>query len=150
MVRRHPSVLSVRWQIYVDSEWWEAAWIVSKALCEVLPDTAETWICQANSLQKYRGSAAAADLLIETKKKFPQHPIVSYNLACYLAQINRFDEAGRHLTDAFRLEEGIALKVASVHDPDLKPLWEKIGGPSDLLAAGLSNQGSPFDGSPSN
>jgi hypothetical protein len=125
--RRHPAALSVRWQVYASAEWWEAAWIVSKVLCETLPDSAEAWICQANTLRKYKGTVEALELLISVRTKFKGHPVVLYNLACYAAQVGRFDDAGRWLTDAFRSEDGIALKVAAVYDTDLRPLWEKVG-----------------------
>jgi hypothetical protein len=125
--RRHPAALSVRWQVYASAEWWEAAWIVSKVLCEALPDSAEAWICQANTVRKYKGVLEALEILLSKRLKFKGHPVVLYNLACYAAQVGRFDDAGRWLTDAFRAEDGIALKVAAVYDPDLRPLWEKVG-----------------------
>jgi len=125
--RRHPAALSIRWQVYASAEWWEAAWIVSKVLCEVLPDSAEAWICQANTVRKYRGAREAMELLQSRLRKFGGHPVVLYNLACYAAQVGRFDDAGRWLTDAFKAEDGIALKVAAVYDPDLRPLWEQVG-----------------------
>ena len=125
--RRHPAALSIRWQVYAAAEWWEAAWIVSKVLCQVMPTSAEAWICQANTVRKYKGAREAMDLLKSVLNKFSGHPVVLYNLACYAAQVGRFDEAGRWLTDAFKCEDGIALKVAAVYDPDLKPLWEQVG-----------------------
>lgn len=125
--RRHPAALAVRWQVYAHAEWWEAAWIVSRALCEVMPESAEAWICQANTVRKYKGNREAYDLLRDARKNFSSHPVVHYNLACYAAQIGRFEEASRWLTDSFKMEDGIALKVAAVYDPDLRPLWEKVG-----------------------
>src|SRR5688500_5659556 len=47
----HPAVLSMRWQVYAAARWWEAAFVVSKALCELAPQSAEAWICQANTLR---------------------------------------------------------------------------------------------------
>jgi hypothetical protein len=125
--RSHPATLAVRWQVYASAEWWEAAWIVSKVLCDVLPNSAEAWICQANTLRKYKGVREALELLANNKRKFHGHPVVLYNLACYAAQVSRFDDAGRWLTEAFKAEDGIALKVAAVYDPDLRPLWEQVG-----------------------
>jgi len=125
--KQHPAALSMRWQVYAAAEWWEAAWIVSKVLCEVLPESPEAWICQANTVRKYKGVQEALDILQGAKKGFSGHPVILYNMACYAAQVAKFDEAGRWLTEAFRAEDGIALKVAAVYDPDLKPLWEKVG-----------------------
>jgi len=125
--RRHPAALSMRWQVYATAEWWEAAWIVSQALCEALPNSAEAWICQANSVRKYKGTWEALELLRSVHRKFYEHPVVLYNLACYAAQVGRFEDAGKWLADSFRAEDGSALKVAAVYDPDLRPLWEKVG-----------------------
>src|SRR3954470_18098336 len=68
--RRHPMALSVRWQVYAAAEWWEAAWIVSKVLCEALPESAEALICQANTVRKYRGVREAMELLRSRLQKF--------------------------------------------------------------------------------
>lgn len=125
--RRHPAALSVRWQVYANAQWWEAAWLVSRVLCEVMPNSAESWICQANTIRKCKGVREALELLAKAQKRFNGHPVILYNLACYAAQVERFEEASRWLTEAFRTEDGIALKVAAVYDPDLRPLWEKVG-----------------------
>jgi hypothetical protein len=125
--RRHPAVLATRWQVYAAAEWWEAAWIISKVLCEVLPETPEAWICQANTVRKYKGLVEALDLLKVVEKKFHGHAVVLYNMACYAAQLSLMDEASHWLAESFRSENGVALKVAAVYDPDLRPLWAKVG-----------------------
>src|ERR1044071_10247005 len=61
--RYHPTVLAMRWQVYAAAEWWEAAWVVSRALCEVVPESAEVWICHANTLRKYKGLCEAWNAL---------------------------------------------------------------------------------------
>ena len=35
----HPTVLAMRWQVYAAAGWWEAAYVVSKALCELAPQS---------------------------------------------------------------------------------------------------------------
>src|SRR4051812_37805213 len=74
--RYHPSVLAMRWQVYAVAEWWEAAWIVSKALCEMMPESPEVWICQANTLRKYKGLIEAHDVLKHVVDQFPEEPVV--------------------------------------------------------------------------
>ena len=123
----HPAVLSMRWQVYAAAKWWEAAYVVSKALCELAPHSPETWICQANTVRNYKGVIDAWSLLLSIVSKFPQDPIIRYNLACYAAQLNLLEEACAWLVQAFELEESVELKLAAVYDPDLQPLWEKIG-----------------------
>ncbi len=125
--RRHPAALSIRWQVYAAAEWWEAAWIISRVLCDALPGSPEVWICQANSLRNYKGVIEALELLRRVEPNFKGHPVILYNLACYAAQVAMFEDASRWLAAAFEAEDGIALKVAAVCDPDLLPLWERVG-----------------------
>jgi predicted Zn-dependent protease len=123
----HPAVLSLRWQVYAAARWWEAAYVIAKALCELAPTSVETWICQANTLRNYKGIVDAWSLLLNVVNKFPKDPIIRYNLACYAAQMGLLEEACGWLVQAFELEESVQLKLAAVYDPDLQPLWEKIG-----------------------
>lgn len=124
---RHPAVLAMRWQVYAAARWWEAAWVVAKALCEMAPQSAEAWICQANTLRNYKGVLEAWSLLLSVVNKFPQDAIIRYNLACYATQLNLMEEACGWLVQAFELEESVQLKLAALYDPDLQPLWDKIG-----------------------
>ena len=123
----HPAVLSMRWQIYAAARWWEAAYVVSKALCEFAPQSPEAWICQANTLRNYKGVIEAWSLLLSIVNKFQKDPVIRYNLACYAAQMGLLEEACGWLVQAFELEESVQLKLAAVYDPDLQPLWERIG-----------------------
>jgi hypothetical protein len=123
----HPAVLTMRWQVYAAAEWWEAAYIVSKALCELAPRSAEAWICQANTLRNYKGVTHAWTLLLGVVNKFPQDAIMRYNLACYAARLGLFEESCGWLVQAFELEESVQLKLAAIYDSDLQPLWDKIG-----------------------
>lgn len=123
----HPAVLSMRWQVYAAAGWWEAAYVVSKAICELAPESAQAWICQANTLRNYRGVLEAWNLLQSAAARFPQDAVIHYNLACYSAQLGLLEESCGWLIKAFELEESVQLKLAALCDPDLQPLWEKIG-----------------------
>jgi predicted Zn-dependent protease len=123
----HPAVLSMRWQVYAAARWWEAAFVVSKALCELAPHSSDTWICQANTLRNYKGVIDAWSLLLSVVNKFPNDAIIRYNLACYASQMGLLEEACAWLVQSFEREESVQLKLAAVYDPDLQPLWEKIG-----------------------
>lgn len=123
----HPAVLAMRWQVYAAAQWWEAAYVVSKALCELAPQSAEAWICQANTLRNYKGVLEAWSLLLAIANKFPNDAIIRYNLACYASQMNLMEESCGWLVQAFEIEESVQLKLAAIYDPDLQPLWDKIG-----------------------
>ena len=123
----NPAVLSMRWQVYAAAKWWEAAYVVSKALCGLAPHTAEAWICQANTLRNYKGVVEAWSMLLGVVNKFPKDAIIRYNLACYAAQMGLLEESCGWLVQAFEMEEAVQLKLAAIYDPDLQPLWDKIG-----------------------
>ena len=140
---QHPAVLAIRWQVYAAARWWEAAYVVSKALCELAPDSAEAWICQANTLRNYKGIVDAWSVLLSVVNKFPKDPIIRYNLACYASQMNLLEEACGWLVQAFELEESVQLKLAALYDPDLQPLWEKIGRQRVIEVTGQVPQPAP-------
>lgn len=123
----HPAVLAMRWQVYAAAGWWEAAYVVSRALCDFAPQSCEAWICQANTLRHCRGVTEAWNTLLKVVNKFPSDPIIRYNLACYAAQMGLLDESCGWLVQAFEMEDSVQLKLAAVYDPDLQPLWDKIG-----------------------
>src|SRR5215212_4811627 len=107
-----PTVLSMRWQVYAAARWWEAAYVVSKALCELAPQSAEAWICQANTLRNYKGVIDAWSMLLGVVGKFPENAVIRYNLACYAAQMGLLEESCGWLVQAFELEESVQLKLA--------------------------------------
>ena len=123
----HPAVLAMRWQVYAAAGWWEAAFVVSKALCDFAPQSSEAWICQANTLRHCRGVMEAWNTLLKIVNQFPEDGIIRYNLACYAAQMGLIEESCGWLVQAFEKEDSTQLKLAAIYDPDLQPLWEKIG-----------------------
>jgi hypothetical protein len=122
----HPRILGVRWQIYAASRWWEAAWIVSTALCEIAPEYAPGWISQANALRHYKGLKAAKKLLLSVVRTFPDEPVVPYNLSCFSCQLGQLSESCKWLLRAFEVDKTVELKLMALCDSDLKPLWDKI------------------------
>lgn len=139
----HPRVLAVRWQIYAACRWWEAAWIVSTALCEIAPDYAPGWISQANALRYYKDLRSAKKLLLSVVDKFPEEAVIPYNLACYTCQLGQLSEACRWLLKAFEAEKTVQLKLMALCDPDLKSLWDKIA--ETALASAPAHSGQAAD-----
>jgi len=60
-------------------------------------------------------------------QKFSNVWTVSYNLACYCAQLGRLDECQNWFKRAMSIDE-LAVKRAAVDDPNLKPLWDSMSG----------------------
>lgn len=123
----HPAVLAMRWQVYAGAQWWEAAYVVSKALCEFAPDSPAAWICHANTVRNYKGVMEAWHTLLGVVSRFPDDAVIRYNLSCYAAQLGLLEESCGWLIQAFDLEESVQLKLAALYDVDLQPLWDKIG-----------------------
>ena len=59
--------------------------------------------------------------------KFPAEPTLTYNLACYCAQLGRLDECKEWFRKAMAIDEQ-TVKRAAIDDPDLKPLWDSMSG----------------------
>jgi hypothetical protein len=130
----HPLVLATRWEICSALRWWEVAWLISRFLCERQPGHAAFWICQADSLRHLRGVKMARDLLSSVANRFPNEPVIAYNLGCYSCQLGQMGEACRWLIRAFQADPTIRLKLTALQDSDLDPLWTRIEA-SALLSA---------------
>jgi len=125
--RDHPKALALEWRAWHTQGQPARAWYAAHRLCEILPQCSGAWICQANSLRELRGERAAARLLQPLVDRFPDDPIIPYNLACYLVHLEEWDAASKWLLRAFEIAGDSQLKAVALLDPDLKPLWEKIG-----------------------
>jgi hypothetical protein len=55
--------------------------------------------------------------------KFPDHPTIAYNLACYACQLGNIPRAREFLARAIDLGAPAATKLMALNDPDLRPLW---------------------------
>ena len=131
---RHPAVLAVEWRTATAAGDHQRAWIAARQLCEIQPRFCGAWICQANSLRELRGAQAAADLLLCVVDRFAGEPVLQYNLACFCAQVGDWSRCCFWLLEALESEAGDKLKELALIDPDLKPLWEKLGESSKLVA----------------
>jgi hypothetical protein len=60
-------------------------------------------------------------------ERFANEPVVSYNLACYAAQLGRLDDAWEWVQKAIKAAGNTEqIKTMALADSDLKPLWERI------------------------
>ena len=59
--------------------------------------------------------------------KFPEDPIMRYNLACYECQLGRLEQAKNWLQKAFEVGDSKELKLMALTDPDLEPFRREIG-----------------------
>ena len=122
----HPDVLEVRWQISAKARRWEACIDLAEGIIALTPDNPFGWIHRSFALHELKRTQEAWDNLIRVIKKFPDEPIIPYNLACYACQLGRLQAALNWLEEAFAVGDATKIKSMALADSDLKPLWDKI------------------------
>ncbi len=126
--QNHPDVLEARWQICAEEKHWEQGLQIARALIHAAPERVTGWLHQAYALRRTTGGGLqdAWDVLLPVSDKFPEEPIVSYNLACYACQLNQLDSARGWLRRAVALAGKDAIRRMALEDSDLQPLWAEI------------------------
>ena len=128
-LQTHPVVLAVRYQIYAQAKQWDSAVELADDLVKMLPDEPFVWINLAYATRRKTGGSIpeAKKILLSAEPKFPRHYLFFYNLSCYCSQLGELKEAEQWLKKAAKIDNAAVQKMA-VNDPDLKPLWESLGG----------------------
>ena len=134
-LRAHPSVLFTRFEVYAKAKKWDGAFEIAQTLVVLFPDRPEAWICWAYSTRRQSedGLVEAKRLLVEAAIKFPAEYLIRYNLACYTCRFGDLKESLQWLKRAFDLSGSKEIKLKALEDPDLEPLWSKMG---EILKAG--------------
>ena len=142
---RHPDVLEFVWVLLSRREDWIAAAATAKSLKKIAPDRPQGWIHYSYALRRAEGGGLEASwkALLPAYEKFPEEPVIPYNLACYACQMNRLEDAREWLGKALKIEETQAIRTENLRpelfknqansiknmalrDEDLKPLWKEI------------------------
>jgi len=132
--RDHPAVLEVRWHICARARKWEAALELASALIQLAPEHPLGWVHRSYCLHELKRTEEARDNLLRVVEKFPDDPIMRYNLACYYCRLGRLDQARTWLQKAFVVADKAKIKEMALNDPDLEPLWKELrAGESPLL-----------------
>jgi tetratricopeptide (TPR) repeat protein len=122
--RANPNVLVVRWTVYhAANEWMEAA-EVARRLTTVAPDFFDGWWMLSFALHEMKRTQEAHDNLASVIERFKGEFLAHYNLACYLVQLGRVEEARGSLKCALTLNP--AQREVALSDPDLEPLWTEV------------------------
>ncbi len=122
----HPGVLEVRWHICAEAKDWDAALEIASALAQSAPEHPTGWVHRSYTLHELKRTEEARDNLLRVVDRFPDDPIMRYNLACYECQLGRLPEARRWLKKAYQLGNPERIRQGALQDADLKPLWEEI------------------------
>lgn len=126
-LRLHPDVLEMRWQIYAKAKRWEAALGIAKAIAKIAPDRPFGWLHVSYTMHELGRTKEAWEHLVAVAEKFPKLPTILYNLACYACRLGHLEDSKKLLAKAFEYDGGKDLKKMALEDPDLEPLWKKIG-----------------------
>lgn len=126
--RSHPDVLEVRWAICANQSCWDEAVGVAEKIIALAPERPSGWLHRAYALRRAPGGGLrhAWDALRPAADRFPEEPIIAYNLACYACQMGQLDEARVWLRRALKTGDRERLKTMALQDKDLEPLRAEI------------------------
>lgn len=128
--RAHPEVLDCEWRLLAGEARWQAAAEVGESWVRVCPDHAIAWVHRSFALHELRHTREAHDQLLPAATRFPQEPLVPYNLACYTCQLGDLATARRWLDRALTLDAETTQQIrrleSALVDVDLRPLWPEL------------------------
>lgn len=126
--RRHPDVLETRWALQAHENRWDDALVTARELLEKAPTRSAAWLHHSYALRRATGGGLqqAWGALLPAATKFPDEPIICFNLACYSCQLGNLDEARGWLKRSLKLGERDKIKLMALVDEDLAPLWPEI------------------------
>jgi hypothetical protein len=100
---------------------------IAEAFIKLEPTRPDAWIHRSFALHEMKKTQMAFDQLLLVADKFPKVWLIPYNLACYCAQTGRLEESKKWFEMAMNIDEK-TVKQTAIDDPDLKPLWDSMGG----------------------
>ena len=122
--RAAPEVLAVRIAIYHGLHKWELMAEIAKRLVDFQPEDVQWTISLAYATRRANSTEAAKQILLNAESKFPNEPIIKYNLACYFCQTEDIETAKSDLKKTLEIDSIWRLKA--LDDEDLKPLWDSL------------------------
>ncbi len=120
----HPCVLELQWQILAKERAWDKCVALAAVLTQAAPDSPAGWVHGSFALHELKKTSEARDNLLVATQRFPEDPLICYNLACYQCQLGALDEAKEWLRKACQLGNAKQFKKLAREDPDLRPLWQ--------------------------
>ncbi len=120
----HPDVLELRWMIAADEKQWAEGLEIAETLLHTAPKRSSGWLHRAYAVRRAPEGTVqkASEALLPAAEKFPQDPIIPYNLACYACQMQQLDSAMSWLKKAVELAGKDQIKKMASEDADLQPL----------------------------
>ena len=126
--QQHPAVLDVRWTICAREKRWSDALEIARAELAAAPGSCSGWLHRAYALRRAPGGGLpqAWEALLPAAEKFPEEPVVAFNLSCYASQMQQLDLARHWLKRAIKIGGKDAIRKMALADDDLKSLWAEI------------------------
>jgi len=126
--QNQPDVLEVRWMLLAQTQRWDDALEVTRALVQAAPNRSSSWLHHAYATRRASGGGLqqAWDALLPAHEKFPHEATIAFNLSCYACQLQQLEEARSWFHRALKLGGKDKIKAMALGDPDLEPLWEEI------------------------
>ena len=126
--QNHADVLEVRWTLSVHNQQWAEALKIAELELQSAPGDAGGWLHRAYALRRVDagGLPQAWNALLPAAEKFPEEPVIAYNLSCYACQMQQLDLARDWLQSAIKVGSKEAIKKMALADEDLQPLWTEI------------------------
>ena len=121
----HPCVLEVRWQILAKEKAWEECVGLAAVLARAVPDNPVGWVHGSFALHELKQTREARDNLLVAVQRFPNDPLICYNLACYECQLGALDKEKTWFRLACHLGNAKHFRKLAREDPDLRPLWQR-------------------------
>ena len=124
--QRHASLVprvetgELRILVYQGAQRWPEMRCLAQEWAERERSRPAWFVSWAYALRREESICAARRVLERALSLHPNEPLISFNLACYDAQLGSLDEARRHLFRALRLDPG--MRKTALADPDLEPL----------------------------
>lgn len=117
------TILKIHIRIYLKTNRSQRALALAEILIRTYPNEPEGWNHRALALRNLGRMHEAYIQLLLALPQFPHHYAISYNLACYLCQMGRLEEAIPMLAWTFSVEDSMNRRLRALADPDLQPLW---------------------------
>ncbi len=123
--RRMPAVMACWCELAAARQDWPEAQRRARALAETHPDSGSGWFWLGFAARRVVSPRAAWEAMRPARGRFPDEPVVDYNLACYACLCGEAGEARAILEPL--LAKWPEWREVALRDQDLAPLHRWIG-----------------------
>jgi len=113
-----------RLRLALEANNWAVAADIARTLCAKESRQPAHWIQLAYALRRLEGIESARSILLNAYRKFPDEPVIPFNLACYECRLGHREDALTYLNQAEKLAPGC--RDLALEDDDLEALWPDL------------------------